>query len=223
MSHLSSQYSAARRLTLELREGVERVERIGEDNTVGTQALCRELRTKYKELEGLSGEMNRTWRVLVMQESASKRDIWKRKVEQIADECAALGQALDRHFKKEHRKQVEEQDRAELMHRLSGHDMASVMADADLEAASLESAKRSHKMIDDLMDAGVGVLGNLAEQRERLKSAQRKMLDVLNTTGLSDSLLRLIQRRQNTDQMIVYGGMGIVVVFTFLLWYWTKH
>ena len=44
--------------------------------------------------------MERTWRVLVMQESASKRDLWKRKVEQIVEETDSLGLGIDRHFKK---------------------------------------------------------------------------------------------------------------------------
>ena len=33
------------------------------------------------------------------------------------------------------------------------------------------------------------------------------MLDVLNTVGLSDSLLRVIDRRQRGDARLTYGGM----------------
>ena len=51
-------------------------------------------------MQKVSGEMEKTWRVLVMQENASKRDIWKRKVEQIVEETDSLGLAIDRHFKK---------------------------------------------------------------------------------------------------------------------------
>lgn len=40
-----------------------------------------------------------------------------------------------------------------------------------------------------------------------LQSAHRKMLDTLNSVGLSDSLLRVIERRQLLDKVIVYGGM----------------
>lgn len=39
--------------------------------------------------------------------------------------------------------------------------------------------------------------------------------------GLSDSLLRLADRRQRTDATLVYGGMLTVVVLTFLVWRWT--
>ena len=40
-----------------------------------------------------------------------------------------------------------------------------------------------------------------------LQSAHRKMLDTLNSVGLSDSLLRVIDRRQTFDKLLVYGGM----------------
>ena len=33
------------------------------------------------------------------------------------------------------------------------------------------------------------------------------MLDVLNTVGLSDSLLRVIDRRHKLDRWLTYGGM----------------
>lgn len=33
------------------------------------------------------------------------------------------------------------------------------------------------------------------------------MLDTLNSVGLSDSLLRVIDRRQTFDKLLVYGGM----------------
>ena len=40
-----------------------------------------------------------------------------------------------------------------------------------------------------------------------LQAAQRRALDVINSIGLSDSLLRVIDRRQRMDRWIVYGGM----------------
>ena len=39
------------------------------------------------------------------------------------------------------------------------------------------------------------------------QAAQRKMFDVLNNVGLSDSLLRVIDRRHKMDRWLTYGGM----------------
>jgi Golgi SNAP receptor complex protein 2 len=47
-----------------------------------------------------------------------------------------------------------------------------------------------------------------------------QVFDVLNTTGLSDSLLRVVQRRQSMDAMLVYGGIAFTLCFVWLLWWW---
>ena len=51
------------------------------------------------------------------------------------------------------------------------------------------------------------------------QGAQRKALDVLHSVGLSESVLRLIERRQRGDKWVVYGGMlGTVLVIGALWW-----
>lgn len=61
--------------------------------------------------------------------------------------------------------------------------------------ASPVSIQRSRGMVDDLLVHGASVLGALGNQKDRLKGAQHKMLDLLNTIGVSASLLRVIDRR----------------------------
>jgi Golgi SNAP receptor complex protein 2 len=55
-----------------------------------------------------------------------------------------------------------------------------------------------------------------------LQSVQRKMLDLLNSVGLSDSLLRVIERRQRMDKWITYGGMILVSCLLIALWWWLR-
>lgn len=57
------------------------------------------------------------------------------------------------------------------------------------------SIQRSGGMVDELLAHGASVLGALGDQKERLKGAQHKVLDLLNTIGVSASLLRVIDRR----------------------------
>jgi hypothetical protein len=40
-----------------------------------------------------------------------------------------------------------------------------------------------------------------------MQAAQRKMLNVLHSIGLGDTLLRWIERRQRMDMSLAYGGM----------------
>jgi Golgi SNAP receptor complex protein 2 len=44
------------------------------------------------------------------------------------------------------------------------------------------------------------------------------MLDLLNSIGVSASLLRVIDRRQRMDAMLVYGGMLFTVVLLLIIW-----
>jgi Golgi SNAP receptor complex protein 2 len=46
------------------------------------------------------------------------------------------------------------------------------------------------------------------------------MLDFLNTMGVSSSLLRVIDRRQRMDAILVYGGMFVVTVVLILMYMW---
>lgn len=77
-------------------------------------------------------------------------------------------------------------------------------------------------MLEEAYETGVGIVGSMAGQRERLKATHRRVLDVLNRVGLSDSVLRLAERRQRLDKLLVYGGMVVVTVVVLGL-YWVTH
>lgn len=66
--------------------------------------------------------------------------------------------------------------------------------------------------------SGHSVLENLKTQRLTLKGAQRKILDLANTLGLSNTVMRLIERRTYQDKFILYGGMILTLVIMFLIW-----
>ena len=44
--------------------------------------------------------------------------------------------------------------------------------------------------------------------------------DVMNTLGLSNSLMGVIERRQRMDRWFVYLGMMIMLGFLYLLYWW---
>ncbi len=49
-----------------------------------------------------------------------------------------------------------------------------------------------------------------------------QVLDVLNRIGLSDSVLRLAERRQRLDKLLVYGGMLLTLLLVVGLYWWKK-
>jgi Golgi SNAP receptor complex protein 2 len=161
--------------------------------------------------------MDRLWRSQV---PASQRDLWKRKLEQVAEEVDSLKLGLDKYLSRRQKRQIEAKERAELLERVNG-DSAHVMQIFDDETQARQSARNSSYMLDEAYATGVAVLSKYAEQRDRLKQAQRKALDILNTVGLSNSVLKIIERRHRLDKWISYIGMFLTVVIIVIVWRWT--
>ncbi len=95
----------------------------------------------------------------------------------------------------------------------------SLVGEYDAESGSMKSARRSGMMVDELLETGANVLVNLTEQSATLRNAKRKMLTLLDKMGVSASLLRVIDRRQRLDAILVYGGMVFTIVFVFIIWW----
>lgn len=67
-----------------------------------------------------------------------------------------------------------------------------------------------------MIDHGENLLGNVKIQNSTLKEVKRKILSVSNTLGLSNTLIRMIERRSASDKYILYGGMIITCIIMFL-------
>jgi len=233
---LQDLYAVARRITFELQDGLIRLERL-EGKGHGGNATIQELkeqRNKLNELQRISQQMEQQFRVLIVLENPAKRDIWKRKVEQVVEECDQFRIALERFGSRESRRMQEVQEREELMRRMNGNGnmmnnnnngevTLNMGTSYDAEASAGISMRRSGQMVDDLLETGASILGNLNEQKDRFKSAQRKVLSVLDTLGVSQSVLKVIDRRQRMDQIIVYGGMFLITFLIFIFWWFFRR
>merc|ERR1712107_652986 len=91
----------------------------------------------------------------------------------------------------------------------------SIMIDKALEHQN--KLHSTNRYMDDLLGQGSNILENLREQRGTLKGAQKKMLDVLNTLGMSNTVIRLIERRSEGDKYILIGGMLVTCLFMWLI------
>ncbi|OJD10795.1 hypothetical protein ACJ73_09694, partial [Blastomyces percursus] len=73
----------------------------------------------------------------------------------------------------------------------------------------------TNAQLDEFLDRGRAVLGDLGQQREILKGTQRRLYNVANTLGVSGDTIRTIERRAKQDKWIFWGG---VVVFFLFCW-----
>ncbi|KAF2731497.1 transporter bos1 [Polyplosphaeria fusca] len=69
--------------------------------------------------------------------------------------------------------------------------------------------------LDEYLDRGRAVLGDLGQQRDMLKGTQRRLYGVANTLGVSGDTIRMVERRARQDKWIFWGG---VVCFLGFCW-----
>ncbi|GAB4850957.1 Membrin-11 [Ancistrocladus abbreviatus] len=77
--------------------------------------------------------MDHLWRSVAVK---SQRALWKRKVEQIAEESELLKESLDKYFSRHQRRMLEAKERAELLGRVNG-ESAHVLRIFDDEAQAI--------------------------------------------------------------------------------------
>jgi len=172
--------------------------------------------------------------VLVQKEPASRRHAARIRVDQLRQDVRHLTAALAAHKSKRARLANEERGREELLRTrfvsnaeanngnlLEANSDTSILIDRALEHSN--ALDRSHRGMDDLLAHGGAILEGLRDQRDTLKGIQRRVLDVAATLGMSGTVMRLIERRQEGDKWVLAGGMLVTVLvmyFTVRFWLW---
>ena len=80
----------------------------------------------------------------------------------------------------------------------------------------------THSALDDYIARGQAVLGDLNQQREMLKSTQRKLYSVGNTLGISGDTIRMIERRARQDKWIFWAGVVVFFLFCWLVLHYLR-
>lgn len=113
--------------------------------------------------------------------------------------------------------------RSQLFERSTSSEDGRAAASAiDAFARQQDSLSRSHAMIDDLTLMGTRALDSLRVQRGTLKGAHRKALDMANVLGMSNALMKLIGREDQTNAAITYGCMIFTVIVVLAMWYYVR-
>uniref|UniRef100_A0A1B6IA95 Golgi SNAP receptor complex member 2 n=1 Tax=Homalodisca liturata TaxID=320908 RepID=A0A1B6IA95_9HEMI len=155
--------------------------------------------------------------IMVHKEPISRRQNAKIRVDQLKYDNKHLQAALRSHQHEMYRRQQEEQEREELLSRRfthTDHDTSIIIDYSVQHNTSLQNANRG---VDDMLRSGSGILDSLRDQRNTIKGAQRKILDIASTLGLSNTTMRLIERRAREDKYILFGGMVVTLLVVILV------
>lgn len=132
---------------------------------------------------------------------------------------ASFQTALQVWQQKQNRREIEINERELLLNqRFRPNNETSIDIDYSLQHHS--SMKNAHQGVDEMLDTGNNVMGSLRSQRETLKGAHKRIVDIGNTLGLSNHTMKLIERRIKEDKYVLFGGMAVTTFIVFLIIYY---
>ena len=80
----------------------------------------------------------------------------------------------------------------------------------------------ANQTLDEYLERGRAVLGDLGEQRDMLKGTQRKLYNIGNTLGISGDTIRMVERRAKEDKFFFWGGVVIFIIFVYFVLRWFR-
>ena len=155
---------------------------------------------------------------LVLLEPKSRRDDSRRRVQHLKSSHFHIKSSFN-HWLKRMDTSTFNSQKEKLFY---GASSSKYSDDISLEMAESGSLSRSSLKMNEYLAVGQDTLNELLSQRDRLKSIQRKVFDILGYLGVSNSLMRAVERRDYVDQFIVYGGMIIITLFLVLIWWYFR-
>jgi Golgi SNAP receptor complex protein 2 len=157
---------------------------------------------------------------LVLRETPAQRQVWKRKIVELRDDATSIrrqGEHFDRIVNTNVRHQKE---RDELLTKRHQRKVGSSQEERDLTNLSDEaqSWQQSSYMVDGLLANGEAQLNSLVEQRQRLRGVTKFLGQIGDRLGISNSTMRIIERRDITDAYFVFGGMVVTMIVIYFVW-----
>jgi Golgi SNAP receptor complex protein 2 len=157
---------------------------------------------------------------LVLRETPAQREVWKRKILELRDDASQArrqGEHFDRIVNTNVRHQKE---RDELLTKRRQRKVGSSQEERDLTNLSDEaqSWQQSSYMVDGMLANGEAQLNSLLDQRQRLRGVTKFLGQIGDKLGISNSTMRIIERRDITDAYFVFGGMVVTMIVIYFVW-----
>ena len=183
----------------------------------------------YMVLEELNRQLD-CMDELVLRETPAQRTVWKRKISELRQESATLqqqGSAVSNMRSNSSNYYSAagggggnsyQSEREELM--LRRRNRLNDEGEIQTLAAESQSLTNSNTMVLDILNTGEQSYQELKEQRQRLRGVTRVLADIGNSLGLSQSTMRIIERRDITDAYFVAAGMIITLLVLYFTWFY---
>ena len=187
---LDAHHANARKLVLTVNEQLQALES-GQDTSVGLQSLISQnlnaLAREVQELEGLLAAVAQTGstRAVAQEDHAAHRRVG----------ICATRSASDASSRSAQQRELEEREALLAGGRGGGEHAIDINGFAAHESRRLHE---SDSAIDGLTGNATAVLDQLGQQRGALKGVHKRVLDLATTLGVSNSVMKMIERRSSS-------------------------
>jgi len=159
--------------------------------------------------------------MLAGKEPIARRQNAKIRVDQLKYDLQHLSAALQSQMSRVAARQREQLEREQLLNTKFTTNAASRESETSIlinhAMNHQEGLGRASSNIDNILAQGAEILSGLQHQGSSLKGIKTKVLDVANTLGMSDTVIRMIERRGEGDKMILVGGMIGTLIFIVII------
>uniref|UniRef100_A0A8C5UZ35 Golgi SNAP receptor complex member 2 n=1 Tax=Microcebus murinus TaxID=30608 RepID=A0A8C5UZ35_MICMU len=148
--------------------------------------------------------------ILSSKEPPNKRQNAKLRVDQLKYDVQHLQTALRNFQHRRYAREQQERQREELLSRTFTTNDSDTTIPMDESLQFNSSLQKVHHGMDDLIGGGHSILEGLRAQRLTLKGTQKKILDIANMLGLSNTVMRLIEKRAFQDKYFMIGSEHVL-------------
>ena len=214
MISLSELFPEEKRRLHELENQINELERGGGGGGGSSTIQLSDIRISVSEMSRRLDDLEK----LVNKESKTRRSDMKRRFLHLKSTYDNIVLSLENYDKRRYQKDYSLQ-KHELFGKYSNIDPEL----ADIEMSENASLEKSNVMLSEYLTNGKETLMELISQRERLKSVQKKVFDILNLLGISNSIMRAVEKRDFNDKWIVFAGMILILfILAFVFFYLRK-
>ncbi|XP_050673308.1 probable Golgi SNAP receptor complex member 2 [Leptidea sinapis] len=175
------------------------------ENEPNAEAIENEIQARIKQINTNCERLD----VLVFKTPINQRPMAKMRVDQLKYDNKHIQASLTNAQNKRRRREQEKEEREQLLSRRFGNDHTAITV--DYMAQESVSLQNSHRNVDEMLHTGSRILDTLRYNRDTLKGAHRRLIDLANTLGLSNATISLIEKRVAQDKYILFGGMFVTL------------
>ena len=203
----SDLYPQTKKISYEISFALDELEAKRSPSDEAQRALTADLARLYDNLHSLDKAAKR---------EIKNKGLWTKRVQDLWAQYNSYSSSLQKLMDNWNRRAQAHNERQQLFdysENIRNRDATSNMLSAN------QHLQASIDMIDDMTNHSGAVRATLQEQGARFKALRTSILGMLNTLGLSNSVIRVIQQREWTDRFLIFGCM----IFTLFFWWFCRY